>query len=247
MANKNNIAEFNKILTKHPDANLAWPQSQEEVDGLCDLVQSRYPHCPRIWAFVDGVKIKMDKPGNSGVQGLWYSKYKKMHCTSNVLLFRSDGLIAQCTNGGMGRANDSTLMYSPRMYCKIDQVYNNFGAKVAADSAFVYRSHCPSIVKSSETADTLRSCATLEEAQHVTSARQSVEWGMTDLKRGCPRLRQRLKFEDRGDRYLIMSLAVRMHNYRVNRIGLSQVYTTYGGYWDIDTYHIFQQMLDDRN
>ena len=66
---------------------------------------------------------------------------------------------------------------------------------------------------------------------------------MADLKKGSPRLRQRLRYENRGDRYEILDLAVLLHNYRVNSIGLSQINTTYSGYWNKFTNEAFYKLL----
>ena len=174
------------VLKSRRDAVCAWPQSQQEVDSLAELVQARFPHCPRIWGFVDGMKLRMDKPSDSEVQRLWYSQYKKYHCTSNIFLFCADGLIANYAVGAYGRASDSMVMDSANLYHLIDVTYMAHNAKVAADSTFLYKEWLPSIVKLSETATTLRSCASVIEAEQVTSARQSVEWGMSDPKKGCP-------------------------------------------------------------
>ena len=166
-----------------------------------------------------------------------------MYCTSNLIIFRSDGLMASYKDGAMGRAHDSKVMHLAHLYTNINKVYTNFQGRVAADSAFLYKDFLPLIVKSSETAENLRSCASVIEAAHVTSARQSAKWGMADLKRGSPRLCRPLRYEERGERYKIMEIAIHLHNFQTNQNGISQIQTTYGGYWDAFTSDVFHNFV----
>ena len=115
-------------------------------------------------------------------------------------------------------------------------------AKVAADLAFLYCHRMQLILKSAEEADTLRSCQTVEEAHNVTSARQTAEWGMSDLKKASPRLRLHLPYKERGDRFEHVALAAHLHNFRVNRVGISQIHTTYTGYWDAQQINTFNNI-----
>ena len=190
------------------------------------------------------MKIRMSKPSRRK-QLVWYCGYKKYHCTSNLFIFRSDGLIASYAVGGYGRAGDSIIMHAANLYSKIDDVFVQFGGKVAADSAFLYRDRMRSIVKSAEDANTLRSCQTVAKAHDVTLARQTAEWGMSNLKKGSPRLCVRLNYKERGERYQIVALDAHMHNYRVNRVGLSQIHTTYSGLWDTDILDGFNALYNN--
>ena len=63
--------------------------------------------------------------------------------------------------------------------------------------------------------------------RQATSVRQMAEWGMRGLQASLPRLRDRLNFEQRGERSLILELMVYLYNYRASVVGLNQIQSVF--------------------
>ncbi len=61
----------------------------------------------------------------------------------------------------------------------------------------------------------------------ATSLRQSAEWGMRALKSSFPRLRDRMIFETRGDRKVILYTMVLLYNLRARLVGINQILSTF--------------------
>ena len=57
--------------------------------------------------------------------------------------------------------------------------------------------------------------------------RQSAEWGMRTLQASFPRLKDRMIYEETGERRIIMKMMVLLFNLRSRRIGINQVLNTY--------------------
>ena len=60
----------------------------------------------------------------------------------------------------------------------------------------------------------------------IVSVRQAAEWAVRDLRGTYPRLTAKL-FYDHKMRSVLMSLIIRLSNYRTHHIGLSQVQTVF--------------------
>ena len=95
------------------------------------------------------------------------------------------------------------------------------------DSAFC-KGNFPFLIKSAQ--DPLTSANTVVDVIHLreaTSARQASEWGMRALQGSFPRLKDRLSYEDRGERKLILLSTVWLFNIRARRVGINQILSSY--------------------
>ena len=81
-----------------------------------------------------------------------------------------------------------------------------------------------------------------EIAREATAARQSAEWGMRALQSSFPRLRDRLMYESRGERRLILLSIVYLFNYRTANVGLNQLLTVYMPWLDEDAGTLFSEL-----
>ena len=61
----------------------------------------------------------------------------------------------------------------------------------------------------------------------ATSVRQLSEWGMRGLQASFPRLKDRLPYEEVGERRVILRLIVLLYNFRASTVGFNQIQTTY--------------------
>ena len=57
--------------------------------------------------------------------------------------------------------------------------------------------------------------------------RQSAEWGMRAFQASFPRIKDRILYEEKGERKIILKLLVYLFNYRANHVGINQIKNTY--------------------
>ena len=59
--------------------------------------------------------------------------------------------------------------------------------------------------------------------RQATLLRQMSEWDMRSVQAGFPRLRDTIRYEERGERKRLLSLVVLLHYFRASRIGQNQL------------------------
>ena len=57
--------------------------------------------------------------------------------------------------------------------------------------------------------------------------RQLSEWGMRGLQGSFPRLKDRIKYEERGERKLILQMIVLLYNFRASTVGQNQISSSF--------------------
>ena len=57
--------------------------------------------------------------------------------------------------------------------------------------------------------------------------RQSAEWGMRMIQSSFPRLKDRIIYEEEGERRVILKFLVFIYNIRARRVGINQILNTY--------------------
>jgi hypothetical protein len=70
--------------------------------------------------------------------------------------------------------------------------------------------------------------------QEATSLRQAAEWGMRAIQSSFPRLKDRIQYENNGERKVFLLLLPLLYNYRTNLVGLNQIGSTYVPLWTVD-------------
>ena len=61
----------------------------------------------------------------------------------------------------------------------------------------------------------------------ATSVRQLSEWGMRGLQGSFPRLKDRIKYEEKGERKLILQMFILLYNFRASTVGQNQIRSTF--------------------
>jgi hypothetical protein len=150
---------------------------------------------------------------------------------SNLFLFSPDGKIRACYINAPGTFHDSTMANMSGIYDKIDNLYRRLGSKVVVDSAFladnrqsVYKSHQNNIDRYGN----VRQKSDVH--RQATSVQQLSEWDMRGLQGSFPRLKDRLLYEERGERKFILEMIVLLYNYRASTVGINQIQPTYMPY-----------------
>ena len=64
-------------------------------------------------------------------------------------------------------------------------------------------------------------------SQEATSMRQSAEWGVRAFKSSFPRLKDRIIYEESGERKRIMKSCILLYNLRARKVGINQILNTY--------------------
>ena len=90
------------------------------------------------------------------------------------------------------------------------------------DSAFCASTN-PFILKSSQ--DVTRGNTPLEmrRLSDATSMRQAAEWGMRAIQGSFPRLKDRMQYEENGQRKEILEFITLLYNFRCKFVGLNQL------------------------
>ena len=208
-----------KNLQNNPLAQVRIP-TDEEI--------RQYPALEHCGGAMDGLKLRLERSGDDATQNSFFNGWTHDHYVSNLFLFSPDGKIRACYINAPGTFHDSTMANMSGIYDKIDILYERLGSKVVVDSAFsadnrrsVYKSHQNNIDRYGNVRQKS------EVHRQATSVRQLSEWGMRGLQGSFPRLKDRLPYEERGERKLILEMIVLLYNYRASTVGMNQIQSTY--------------------
>ena len=118
-----------------------------------------------------------------------------------------------------------------KAYEFVESIYNETGARIVVDFAFASR-HSPVMLKSFQTniGANGEPIYMSEVFRSATSVRQLSEWGMRGLQGSFPRLKDRLKFEKRGERRVILQLVILLYNFRATTVGMNQIQSSFMPY-----------------
>lgn len=64
-------------------------------------------------------------------------------------------------------------------------------------------------------------------ARDATSMRQSAEWGMRAFQASFPRVKDRILFEGRGRRKMMIKMMLLLFNLRARMVGINQILNVY--------------------
>lgn len=106
--------------------------------------------------------------------------------------------------------------------------------RLLADSAFPcrreYASKILSVPKEKSLASRNRTREDCVRDAVITKHRQAAEWGMRALQASFGRLHLRLP-ADKAERWLILSVIWKLHNFQVRTVGINQIRTVYYEQW----------------
>ena len=202
--------------------------TDDELDEFVAAIAVKYPALTNCWGAMDGLKLRLERAGDNNMQNNYYNGWTHDHYVSNLFLFSPDGKIRACYINAPGTMHDSSMAKWSGLYDKVDGLYNRRGSKIVVDSAFAADDR-PSLYKSFQSnIDNRGNVRQNSQVQNqATSVRQMAEWGMRGLQASFPRLKDRITYEERGDRRLTLELIVMLYNYRASVVGLSQIQSVF--------------------
>ena len=221
------------LLTNHPDAAVRIP-SEARIRQCKAAIHARHPTLMDVWCTMDGLKLTLQRSGDNTVQNMFYNGWTHDHYVTSVLVFCPDGTIPIAAINYPGCFHDSQIAEWGKIYDKLEAVFINNGGKCVVDSAFA-RSRNAFLIKSSQTAPVDMEDAIMN--REATSMRQSSEWGMRALQSSFPRLKDRMIYEEMGERKIILKMMVLLFNLRSRRVGINQILNTYMPALELDANH----------
>lgn len=215
------------MLKDNPLAKVEMP-TDAEVQQFTQVISSKYPSLHDCWGAMDGLKLTLESCDDADMQNCFYNGWTHDHYVSNLFLFSPDGKIRACYLNAPGCWHDSSNANCSGIYDRIDEVYNRCEARVVVDSAF-NKSGRDSLIKSHQgnmdVAGNIRQRQQLH--REATSVRQLSEWGMRGLQGSFPRLKDRMRFEEKDERKVILNLVVLLYNFRASTVGLNQIRSSF--------------------
>lgn len=153
-----------------------------------------------------------------------------------------NGVVICCELNAPGAMHDSTIAEWGNVYAKLDEVFERTWGCCVVDSAFS-KGDYPFLIKSSQDhfpiAENLTiASSTIAEARQATSARQAFEWDMRALQGTFPRLKDRLFYEERGERKRILLCTVLLFIFRTRLIGINQILSKYMQHLSVEAKHL---------
>ena len=220
-----------EVLKKNDLASIRMP-TELEIQSYMTSIASKHPNLKGVWATMDGLKIYLQQSPCVKNQEHFYNGWTHDHYVTNVLVFCPDGTIPMTFYNCPGSVHDSQVAMWGNIYEKLEMVYEKYGAKCTADSAFK-SVNAPYLIKSSQ--DPLAASGdTREEVMEqiriqleATSMRQAAEWGMHSFQSSFPRIKDRLVYEERGERKVIIKMMLLLYNYRARMVGINQIKNVY--------------------
>jgi len=216
-----------KALLHMDEAKVRMP-TLEESTTYVNVISQKYPSLTNVWGAMDGLKIDIEQSSDALTQNGFYNGWKCDHFISNLFLFSPAGKICAAYFNAPGTTHDSTMARLGCIYDKIDTVYEATGYKVVVDSAFA-RSERVSMIKSYARNVNNRGEPNqrISVNRDATSVRQMSEWGMRGLQGSFPRLKDRIRWEERGERKFMLQLVIFLYNFRSECVGFNQIASAY--------------------
>jgi len=217
-------------LLKHDAARVTAPTA-DEIEAYKEAITRKYPRMRNVWGACDGLKLQIEESGNWFIQNQFYNGWTHGHYVNCIFVFAADGRIRICVINTPGTWHDSTQA-DHGVYDKMKKVYDDHDAIVVVDSAFNMLSK-DYLIKSSQQDPT--NAEELLTNRDATSIRQLSEWGMRMLQAQFPRMKDRIRYEEKGERRVILNLMVLLYNFQCSRIGHNEIFTTFMN--DEDNYY----------
>ncbi len=217
------IRVLQNALRRHPLARVSAP-TVEEVQEYQRIVAVVYPRLGEVWGTCDGLNLWFERSISQRIQRMFYNGWLHGHFVSNVFVFAVDGTIRICGLNAPGSMHDSTIADYTGVYDKLERVYEATGGKVIVDSAFKLRNN-PFLIRTSLALARTRDGILFQ--RDAVKLRQSAEWGMRSFQSSFHRLRDRIRYEERGERLETMRMFVYLYNYRTNLVGCNQIHSTF--------------------
>jgi hypothetical protein len=223
------IRVLQNALRRHPLARVSSPMV-DEVREYQRIVAVVYPRLGEVWGTCDGLNLWFERSISQRIQRVFYNGWLHGHFVSNVFVFAVDGMIRICGLNAPGSMHDSTIAYYTGVYEKLERVFELTGGKVIVDSAFKLRNN-PYLIRTTQTLAHMRDGILFQ--RDAVKLCQSAEWGVRLFQASFPRLRDRIRYEERGERLETMRIFVYLYNFCTNLVGCNQIRSTFAPWLEV--------------
>ena len=138
-------------------------------------------------------------------------------------VFVPDGKVRICLINAPGIFYGST-MADYGIYHGMERVYSATGSKVVCDSAFKIKDILFVIWS---TQQDLNNPQALLVNRDATSIRQLSDWAMSMIQGQFPRIKDPMKYKDKGEQKIILRLLVHLYNFQTSQVGINIVLNLY--------------------
>ena len=139
------------------------------------------------------------------------------------------------------------------IYDKLEHIYKRGGGKIVVDAAFKIVSKeikRDFLIKSSQQ-DPIGDANGVLVNRDATSVRQLSEHGMRMIQGGFPRLKDKMTFEEFGERRVIMTLMVLLYNFQASTVGVNHILNSFmsrtEGFYSYDITETANQVFGNSN
>ncbi len=212
-----------RVLQAMDDAKIKQP-SIARIAEYQDAVRKHHPRLHNVWCTMDGIKLLLECAGDEDEQNQYYNGWTCDHYVSAVLVFCPDGIPICCYNVS-GTVHDSKIALIGKVYEKLSNIYTFSGGRCTVDSAFAKNDY-PFLIKSQKPTVNM-SADDIDIAREATSMRQSAEWGMRCFQASFPQVKDRILFEYKGQRKLMVKMMLLLFNLQARRVGINQILNVY--------------------
>lgn len=219
-------------LCQNPLARVRMPTAAE-VANLKQICKARHNSLHDVYAAADGLKIAFQSCHGMTEQSRFYNGWLHGHFITNMFVFSIDGRIIACCLNIPGSVHDSTVAHWSGIYDKLEAKFNETGGVCCVDSAYASNSS-PYLLRSAQDVTGARDAEELVRLTEATSLRQASEWGMRGIQGAFPKLKDQIKYEEKGERRRLLQLVPLLYNYRLEAVGLNQIRNTYAKVWSKD-------------
>jgi DDE superfamily endonuclease len=212
--------------------------NDEDLLDFADIIGRKYPSLSDCFCVCDGLKLLLEQVGDYEQQSKFYNGWTHDHYITNLFGFAPDGMIIFAVLDAPGSIHDSVLADWGKIYDKLQAVFARLKLRCIMDSAFCSRTY-PFILKSAQDhgITSARTPRELRRLRDATSMRQAAEWGMRALQGSFPRLKDRFRYEENGERREVLECIVLLFNFRCKFVGLNQLRNVFVPEWSRDALH----------
>ena len=219
-----------KVLLTHEDAVVRLPTA-DEATLFATMINQKYPLITNCWGAMDGLKLTLQQAGNETQQNNFYNGWTHEHFVTNLFLFSPDGKIRCSYFNAPGVLHDSTMAIWSSIYDQIETVYRDTGKKIVVDSAFASKKSNAMLKSHQNNVDANGNPRQrFGMNRQATSIRQLSEWGMRCLQGSFPRIKDKFRYEEKGERKLILQMIVLLNIFRASKVGQNQIASVYMPY-----------------
>jgi DDE superfamily endonuclease len=233
-----------RAIRNHPDSLVRYP-NDDEIDGLMEAINNRHSTLKKVYCVADGLKMQFQACADLTEQSMFYNGWQHGHFITNLFVFAANGRIIDAIVNVPGSVHDSTIAIWGGTYGRLKEVYKRTGGICCVDSAFA-SGNVPYLIRSAQDINIAKSAKEMAMMKEATSLRQAAEWGMRAIQGSMPRLTEKIKYETKGERKIVLKLVPLLYNLRLAKVGLNQLANTYVPGWSKDSSYYIKSTTKTR-